>query len=300
MKNLLTVSLIATLLAACQSVQHRSMEAMEVKKLKVNDIEVAYVEEGKGDTVVVVHGASGDWRSYDALRPFIAKKYHYVALSRRYHYPNSWADDGKNYSIMQHVEDLAGFIRALNVGKVHLMGGSYGARVAGYTALKYPELLRSVVMSEPSLIAPTTPEGKAALAEYQKDIAKSSAAAKAGDEKQAAMLLWDAVWDEPDAFQKAPPARQQRWLDNAKTLAPMYAGPVPAPVSCEQLGALKVPVLVMGGGKSRANFRYGNEMLLSCLPKGTSFAVVPDAPHMWYPIHPQAGAEAILAFIAKH
>lgn len=64
--------------------------------------------------------------------------------------------------------------------------------------------------------------------------------------------------------------------------------------------SLKVPVLAMRGELTRANFALGDEVLLSCLPKGTELAVVPNARHMWYPVNPRAGADSILAFIAKH
>jgi len=283
-----------------QSMLHPTTEQMQVKKLRVNGVELAYVEEGKGETVVFVHGTAGDWRNWEGLRPALAEIYHFVALSLRYHYPNAWADDGKNYSMAQHVEDVAEFIRALNVGKVHLVGNSYGGRLVGYVALKYPELLRSVAMGDPGLIAPTSAEGKAALAAIQKDQAKTRAAAKAGDERQAVILLWAAVLDDPDAFQKFSPVQQQPALDNANTLAPSFADAGTTPVTCEQLGALKVPALVMRGENTRASFRYGDEMLVSCLPKNTATAVVPNAPHNWFAANPEAGASAILAFIRQH
>ncbi|MDN0073761.1 alpha/beta hydrolase [Crenobacter sp. SG2303] len=312
MRNLLVLCIMVACLSGCQDFMstlqglfqstppHTPTEAMEVKRLKVNHTELSYVEDGEGDTVVFVHGASGDWRTWEGLRPFIAQKYHYIALSRRYHYPNSWADEGQHYSLTQHVEDVAAFIRRLDVGKVHLVGGSYGGRVAGYVALKYPELVRSVVMSDPDLIDPTTAQGVAALLDYQKDVAKSSAAAKAGDSWEASMRLYDAVLDDPGAFQHAPVVQQQRWLDNADTVPLMLAAKPPRPPSCEQLAALKVPALVMSGEKSRAVFKYSNKKLLDCLPKGTETAVVPDAPHLWYPVNPKAGAREILAFLAEH
>jgi pimeloyl-ACP methyl ester carboxylesterase len=200
----------------------------------------------------------------------------------------------------QHVEDVATFIRNLNAGKVHLVGASWGGRVAGYLVIRYPELIRSVILSDPALIAPVSADGKAALVAYQKDVGKSREAAKKRDARQAAILLYDAVQDEPDAFDKAPPVQQQRFLDNAKTLSPMYTGTAPPPVTCEQLAAIKVPVLVMSGEKTRAIFRYGNERLISCLPKGTATAMIPNSSHIWYPINPAGGAEAIIAFIAKH
>jgi pimeloyl-ACP methyl ester carboxylesterase len=222
-------------------------------------------------------------------------------LSRRYHYPNAWSDDGSNYTMAQQVEDVAAFIRALEVGKVHLVGASWGGRLAGYLVLKYPELVRSVVMSDPAaLMPPTTPEGQAAAAAYQKDIADSRAAADRGDARQAAILLFNAVHGDPTAFQNASAARQERFLDNARTLVPMYHGAASPPVRCEDLAALTVPAMVMRGENTRANFRFGDEAVIACLPTGTATAVIPNAPHMWYPVAPQAGAEAILAFIDKH
>jgi esterase len=296
-----SLCLAAAMLTGCQSTRQVSSDQVEVKTLSVNGGRLAYVEGGKGDTVVFVHGACGDWRTWEGVRPLVAKKYHFVALSRPYHYPNAWTDDGSNYTMAQQVEDVAGFIRALDVGKVHLVGASWGGRLVGYLVLKYPELVRSVVMSDPAaLMTPTTTEGKAAAAEYAKDIAESRAAADRGDARQAAILLFNAVHGDPMAFQNASAVRQERFLDNSRTLAPMYHGAAPPPVRCEDLAALKVPVMVMRGENTRANFRFGDDAVVACLPNGTTTAVIPNAPHMWYPIAPTAGAEAILAFIEKH
>jgi pimeloyl-ACP methyl ester carboxylesterase len=299
--NLMALFLLCLVPGPDQTANRISPDSVQVKKLKVNGVELAYVEEGRGDTVVFVHGACGDWRTWEGVRPIIAKRYHFVALSRRYHYPNPWTDDGSNYTMAQQVEDVAGFIRALNVGKVHLVGASWGGRLVGYLVLKYPELIRSVVLSDPTaLVAPTTPEASAAAAEYQKDLAESRGAADRGDARQAAILLFNAVHGDPTAFQNASADRQERFLDNSRTLGPMYHGAVPPPARCEDLAALKVPAMVMRGENTRANFRLGDEAVIGCLPKGTATAVVPNAPHMWYPIAPKAGAEAILAFIDKH
>ena len=45
------------------------MDKVDVQKVKVNGVDLAYAEEGKGETVVLVHGSSGDWRTWDGLRP---------------------------------------------------------------------------------------------------------------------------------------------------------------------------------------------------------------------------------------
>jgi pimeloyl-ACP methyl ester carboxylesterase len=298
-QRFVAIVLLVLSLTGCQGVGQRPAETMIVRQMSVNGTNLAYVEQGKGSTIVFVHGAFGDWRNWEGMRPSIAEKYHFVALSLRYHYPNAWTDDGRNYSLAQHVEDVAAFIRALNVGKVDLVGNSMGSRIVGNLALKYPELLRSISMGDPFIIAPTSADGKAAVAAFQKDAAMSSSAAKAGDLKQSAILLYNAVLDDADAFQKSSAQAQERTLDNANSMGPYSRQPPAAPVTCEQFGTLRVPVLVIRGEHSRAIFRHGSEMLLSCLPRGTSTAIIPNGRHNWFAEKPDAGSKAILAFLAK-
>ncbi len=300
-----TVMFAATFFLVCsgargQAIPHRSTAEMQVKTLKVNDVELAYVEEGKGETVVFVHGFAGDWRTWEPLRPFISERYHYVSLSRRYHYPNRWSDAGKNYSMTQHVADVAAFIRAFNVGKVHLVGNSGGGRIVGHVALKYPELVHSAVMGEPGLIAPISPEGKAAVAASQENTAKVLAAMKSGDARKAMRLHYDAIAGEHGAWDKLPVERQRQRLDNAHMVIPTLTGVRATPVTCEELSALRVPALVVRGEKSPAVFQYREERLLGCLPKTTEVAVMPAEHHEWYAVNPEPSAKAILTFIAKH
>ena len=299
MQNSLALVLSAVCYAWQTASDHPTGE-MQVKKLKVNDVELAYVEEGKGDTVVFVHGGGvGDWRSWEALRPLISGKFHYVSLSRRYHYPNPWMDDGKNYTMAQHVEDVAAFIRALDVGKVHLVGNSYGGAVVGRVAFKYPELLRSVVVGE-GLIAPVSAEGKAAVAAAQKENEKFRQAIDAGDLRQAAILQYqDNALGEQGAFEKLPPERQKQLFYNAKTLGPEQQRRG-TELTCQQLGTLSVPALLIRGEKTGALPRYRYEMTISCLPKTAEATIIPGAPHSWHMRNPEDSARAILTFIAKH
>lgn len=299
-KCLFLMLLVVVFLAGCQSTGSLSTEALPVKQMRVNETDLAYVEQGSGTPVVFVHGASGDWRTWDGLRTDIASTHRFVSMSRRYHYPNAWTDDGKNYTFDQQIEDVAAFIRGLNLGKVHLVGNSYSGRLVGFLAVKYPEILRSVVLGEPSLAAPSAPEGKAAVAAYAKELAQASAVAKAGDNRQAAILVANAVLGDQDGFKTMSPAQQERWLDNAATMAPMFGGRPSAPVSCEQLKNLKVPALVVRGERTRANFVFGHDALLACLPPSASAAVIPGAGHQWPIDNPSRAAAAILSFIAQH
>ena len=98
-----TLSLVSTRLARLFGIPIVAFFALSVavatepppiKQLHANGVDLAYVEEGKGTTVVFVHGANGDWRSWELFRPAVAERYRYVSYSRRYHLPNPWPGDG--------------------------------------------------------------------------------------------------------------------------------------------------------------------------------------------------------------
>jgi pimeloyl-ACP methyl ester carboxylesterase len=286
-------------LAACASMPENQRAAPEVKRIEVNGTSIAYVDQGRGEPVVFVHGAFGDWRNWDDMRVAVAARHRVIALSLRYHHPNPWGDDGAAYSLAQHVQDVAAFIRALDVGPVHLVGNSMGSRIAAYVALENPHLLKSLTLGDPFVIAPASAEGKAAIAAYQAYAAKSSAAAKAGDLRQSTIDMYDAVLGDSDGFRLAPTRAQERALDNASTMAPYWRQPAAKPVTCDQFRALKVPVLVINGEKSLPIFQHGSQALRECLPPSTAHSVIPGGRHNWFAEQPDAGARAVLEFLAR-
>jgi pimeloyl-ACP methyl ester carboxylesterase len=291
--------LLVLCLTACQSTPDAGLITTP-KRVQINGAELSYVEQGTGVVVLFVHGAGQDWRAFGAMRPFIASKYRYISLNRRYHHPNAWPDDGRTYSIDQNVEDIAAFIRQLNVGKVHLVGNSFGGRIVGYVAVRYPDLLRSVVLGEASLLPPESSDGKAAVASYQSDLGKARAAALAGNDIMSAELVISAILADPNAIESLSPDSKSAVVDNAKTMGPMFKGAPPGALTCQNLKELKVPALVVRGEKTRDAFRFGNEQMLKCLPPTTQSVVVPNARHIWALDNPPAAANEILAFLSNH
>ncbi len=299
-QRLAMIFLFVLLATGCQSVGHAPTESMQVKEMPINGVSLAYVEEGKGTMVLFVHGAMGDWRTWEGLRPFIAEKYHYVSYSRRYHYPNAWPDDGRNYSLRQHAEDLAAFIGALEVGPVHLVGNSYGGYLATIIAVGHPELLRSVVIGEPGIASLILkfPEGEQILADHRRRGAAIREAITTGDSEKAAILLYDETEGEVGAFNKIPEAQQKLWLANARTIGPMFSG-APYPLSCEEIGTIRVPTLVLRGERTPLYHLATTEAFRGCLPPRSGSAVIPNTSHLWT-TNPRAASEAILGFIAKY
>ena len=142
---------VAIALTGCQASETRSVGAPALKKATVNGVTLRYLEQGTGAPVIFVHGSISDHRTWDAQREPTARKYRYIALDQRYFGPAPWPDDGKHFSVATHANDLAAFLRQLEVGPAHLVGWSYGADVVLVLAVQHPELVRSLFLYEPAM-----------------------------------------------------------------------------------------------------------------------------------------------------
>lgn len=273
----------------------------QTRHLRANAADLSYVEQGSGAPVVFVHGAVGDLRFWEPQREAFAKGNRFVAYTYRYHGTAPWPDEGKQYSAATHAADLAAFIAGLKAGPVHLVGLSYGGLLAAMVATKHPQLIRTLTLAEPaafSLLA-ETPEGKPALEEWNRGALPIFEAVKAGDSVRATRLLAAFVSGEPvENFDKLPAGLRQVLLDNARTMPLLFSAP-PEVVSCEMLGAVKSPTLVVRGERTPQVFVKANELVGRCIA-GSRQVVIPNAAHAMSYDNPAAFNRAVLEFIASH
>ena len=295
------VTLLYVMVVLVPIAQAGTSEPPQVKQFRVNGVDLAYIDQGKGVAVVFVHGAAGDWRSWDFMRPYVAENYRFISYSRRYHYPNQWPGDGSDYSFALHATDLEIFIRELNAGPVHLVGNSYAGFVVAIVAIEHPELLRSVTIIEPGIgvLIKDLPEAKDALTERTKAFGLMMEAVKSGDSAKATELLYDYLAGEAGAFKKLPGERKKAFLDNAKTIGPTLSGAV-YPMTCEKLGTIKVPTLVACGERTRPFYALSTDALSRCLRPGYKVALVPDGNHVWYAEKPEETRKLLMDWFANH
>ncbi|MFD2615616.1 alpha/beta fold hydrolase [Paenibacillus gansuensis] len=133
---------------------------MEVKRVKVQDqLELAYVEEGQGEPVLLLHGFCGSSRYFEKFIPLLSGDYRIIAPDLRGHGQSS-VPQGP-YAIEAMAADIRGLMEALNIEKAHLLGHSLGGYITLAFAEAYPELLNSFGLIH-STGYPDTEEGKAA------------------------------------------------------------------------------------------------------------------------------------------
>ncbi len=255
-----------------------------IRQLPVNQVELFYQEQGQGTPVVCVHGAMSDLRAWELQRDAIARRHRFIALTQRYFGTAPWADDGAQFSLATHADDLAAFIRAhihtFKCGPVDLVGWSYSGAVVLLVALHHPELVRRLFVYEPGMLSWVTDAAALERAKQDRNAIFAAAAvpAKAGDSLSATRLLAEAFSATPGYLDSAPPLLRSMLLDNARTVPLLYGAPLPAPITSADLATLRLPVTLARGELTRPFYAIATDAASRCIA-GAQHVVIPGVGH---------------------
>lgn len=107
---------------------------------------------GSGSPLVMLHGLSGHARTWDHTAAALTDRYHVLALDQRGHGDSDWAP---RYGLRPMAQDLLGFLDALDLRTVTLMGLSMGGLVSFVFGAAHPDrVARMVIMDIGPEIAP--------------------------------------------------------------------------------------------------------------------------------------------------
>jgi non-heme chloroperoxidase len=276
-------------------------QSLQVKHIRANGTELAYVEKGEGEPIILVHGLVSDYRTWNNQMDEFAKHFHVIAYSRRYHYPNSGTGDASDYTVDLHVRDLAAVIKALNLGPVHLIGHSYGGRVATLVAIAHPERVRSLVVAETgftSLLKPK-PEWQQAAENQKKVYEAVSEATRTGGAEAGVKMLFE-FGGKTGAFDQLPAEQRQRYLDNARTLVPAWREQVQSTsnFACADASQIKAPVLWIESDSASRTTQLVGEEFARCKPQ-LERITIPHSEHGMMQDNAAAFNQAVLAFLQK-
>jgi pimeloyl-ACP methyl ester carboxylesterase len=284
--------------AACQTLQQPEWPLPPgVKTLAVNGYPMAYVERGFGPTLVLVPGSLNDYRYWTPQLETLSSRFRVVAVSPRHYYPERWNGKG-TFSLEQHAQDLATFIEKLDVGPVYLVGWSRGGQITVRTALARPELVRKLVLMDAGLaeLVPATGSGKP-IPGGGKLAVGAEEFFKKGDLDGGLRYFFDGV-NGAGAWQKLSDEQRQFRIDNAWTLVGQAADANAKPVTCAELGGLKVPVIFMTGDKSPPQYKPIFDAFQRCQPAVTR-VVIPNAMHQMSQNNPPAVNSALTKFFLE-
>ena len=114
-------------------------------KVRVDDIKMHYVEwAGEGSAVLCVHGLTANCREWDRLGEGLSPRYRVLAIDLRGRGDSDKPATG--YGLAGHAADLEGFLNALNLEQVVLVGHSLGAMIGVYFAANFQSRVSKLVL----------------------------------------------------------------------------------------------------------------------------------------------------------
>lgn len=121
----------------------------EVKKQKVRNIEIAYIDEGKSDEVLLlIHGLGTSAKSWIKNIPDLAKEFRVIAVDLPGY---GKSDKGYfQYSMSWNALVLTEFLDELKIDKATFIGHSMGGQISLYAALNYPDKVKNLVLISPA------------------------------------------------------------------------------------------------------------------------------------------------------
>lgn len=211
------------------------------------------------------------------------------------------------------MDDLVAFLQSIDAAPAHLVGNSWGALISLLTAIRHPEVVRSLVLEEPPAtslvglsIPPRASEFVSLLLRHPRlalTIAMLAAStlpklqrALNGDDDEALVSVFATAAVGAERYQQLDESRRQRLVANARALRAQLTGAGLPPMSADQVRGVAVPTLVLTGRESPAIARLLDDHLEGLLPNRKR-VFIPDASHDMHEGNPSAVNDAILSFL---
>jgi pimeloyl-ACP methyl ester carboxylesterase len=274
----------------------------QLKTVRVNGVELHYLENGSGVPVIFVHGGLDDYRMWEAqVEPF-SQSYRVIAYSRRYNFPNSNPHIRPNHSAIIEADDLAALIHKLKLGRVHVIGHSYGALTALFLAVKHPELVRSLVLAEPPVLgwAQEKPAGRPLYNEIMDNLWRPVGDAFRRGKKEQALRLSLNYFVGEGVFDQVPEAQRNYWRSNLREWQALTTSrDAFPPLSRQAVRRINAHALMLSGLRTLNILKFIDDELQSLLGN-VERLLIPNATHDMWTEEPEVCRRTVLAFLARN
>jgi pimeloyl-ACP methyl ester carboxylesterase len=113
-------------------------------------VDIAYLDEGEGEPVVLVHGFAStkevNWLNPGWITTLTRAGRRAIALDNRGHGASAKLYEPAAYHSAVMAEDVRALLDHLQIPRADVMGYSMGARISAFLALAHPDRVRSVVL----------------------------------------------------------------------------------------------------------------------------------------------------------
>jgi len=249
-----------------------------MKQIQVRGMNFAYLEQGEGPLIMLLHGFPDNAQTWNHQMPALAAQGYRVIAPYLRGYPPTDLGEGGFYDKATLVADIAALIQAFGAGKpCHLVGQDWGA-IIGYGVLAaYPELIaRAVLMAVP----------------HPGQVTQSLVDAK---HIQRSFHWW--FFQMPDLPEKALAANNLAFIDYRAMFDAAKADPALADLRALMARQIKVPTLALCGADDlRAELMQAQAQYFD---NEYNFKLIANAGHFLHREQPQAVTQELLDWFKK-
>lgn len=226
---------------------------------KHGEVEIAFLDEGAGEPIVLVHGFAStkevNWVNPGWVATLTGAGRRAIALDNRGHGASSKLYEPSAYHSATMTEDVRALLDHLSIERADVMGYSMGARIAALLAVNHPERVRSVVLGGLGI-------------RLVKGVGLSETIADALEARSLA--------DVSDPTDRSFRSFAEQTKSDLKALAACMRGSRQT-LSREQVAGIRVPVLVAVGTEDKV---AGSAQELAALIPGARALDIPNRDHM--------------------
>ncbi|TFF91312.1 alpha/beta fold hydrolase [Candidatus Thorarchaeota archaeon] len=258
---------------------------------KINGIDIYYEIHGEGEPVIFGNGVFANTARWVYQTPVFSKEFQVILYDMR---GQGQSDKPEGpYSFDLHAEDQKGLLDELGFSKVHHVGISYGAELGLVFALKYPEMLKSLVVCSAVSYIGTLLRSMCELWRY--------ACVSADPEMfyHATVPLnfgGNFIKDQAELLEMA----KERYADlNYPALVRLIDAFLELNVT-DELHKIKIPTCVIGGEEDILKPPYPYSDLIHQKIRNSEMTIVPGSGHAITFDKPEEFNTVVLGFLRKH
>ena len=126
---------------------NKTHQQATIKSIQLpNQVRLQYLEQGQqtGVPVILLHGVTDSWRSFEPMLPHLPQSLRVFALSQRGHGDSDRPETG--YRFKDFSDDVLAFLDAQEIAAAVIVGTSMGSSVAQHFAIHHPERTLGLVL----------------------------------------------------------------------------------------------------------------------------------------------------------
>jgi len=124
----------------------------------VNGLRTRFYDVGSGHPMLLVHGGNptgtSSTNTWTLNLDGLGKKFRVLAADRLACGMTDNPPNKEGYTMAATVEHMAGFMKTMGLGSVHMVGQSTGGYIAARLALEYPEIVKTLTIVDSATLGP--------------------------------------------------------------------------------------------------------------------------------------------------